>query len=101
MFCEPGGSQLKRFLLSQSFFSRGDSNLLPNLRQTPTPGASAELRFTFLRCQTGVPLLSPLHPVPVAFLGSLQALFKGLGFVCVLTLHEKRFIFSLFGDRSC
>lgn len=87
------------FLHSLSFFP-GDSNLLPNLHQTPIPGAPAELGFTFLRCQTGVTLLNPLHPGPVAFLNPLQALLKGLGFVCMLTLHEKQFILSLFGDRS-
>lgn len=43
--------------------------------------------------------MAPLHPAPVAFLDSLQALFKALGFACVFTFHNKRFIFfTLWGQ---
>lgn len=97
VFCDLRGSQLKGFVPSQSCFLPGDSNLFPNLHQTPIPGAPAELRFTFLRCQTCNTRVS-LASCTCGFLGLSTSPVQGFEVcLCVHITWKEIYFFTLWG----
>lgn len=93
VFGDAGGSQLKGFVPSQSCFFLGTlfwSLICCSRAEAPFPQVPN-------RCNTPVSFASS----SCALLGLSVNPFKALEFVCVLTLQEKRFNFSFFGDGSC